>query len=129
MFLVILGCAESFLVYGVPKCVPKAILFSVILDCDESLLSYAKPSLTGHISKDVLKNSFSVIHVYCCPLVEVLAELLNVVNSTGKGGVTIVALYTCKNMYSAFVMLFRDMVSRTAESFVCVFSPFFSLEL
>ena len=54
------------------------------------------------------------------PLIEVLVGLLNVQNSTGKGGVTIAALYTSKNMYSAYVTLFRDTVSRAAEVFMRV---------
>ena len=54
------------------------------------------------------------------PLIEVLVGLLNVQNSTGKGGVTTAALYTSKNMYSAYVTLFRDTVSRAAGRFTCV---------
>lgn len=54
------------------------------------------------------------------PLIEVLAGLLNVLNSTGKGGVTTMALCTSKNMYSSSVTLFRDTVSRAYNGFVCV---------
>lgn len=54
------------------------------------------------------------------PLIEVLAGLLNVLNSTGKGGVTTVALYTSKSMYSSYTTLFRDTVSRAYEGFIRV---------
>lgn len=54
------------------------------------------------------------------PLIEVLAGLQNVLNSTGKGGVTTSALYTSKNMYSSYVMLFRETVSRAYERFALV---------
>lgn len=54
------------------------------------------------------------------PLIEVLAGLLNVLNSTGKGGVTTAALYTSKNMYSSYVTLFRDTVSKSYEGFIRV---------
>lgn len=54
------------------------------------------------------------------PLIEVLAGLLNVLNSTGKGGVTTVALYTSKTMYSSYVTMFRDTVSRAYDGFTSV---------
>lgn len=54
------------------------------------------------------------------PLIEVLAGLQNVLNSTGKGGVTTSALYTSKNMYSSYVMLFRETVCRAYERFALV---------
>ena len=54
------------------------------------------------------------------PLIEVLAALLNVANSTGKGGVTTAALYTGKSMYCSYVTLFRDTVSRAHRGFVRV---------
>lgn len=54
------------------------------------------------------------------PLIEVLAGLLNVQNSTGKGGVTTAALYTSKDMYRSYVTLFRDTLSRAYEGFIRV---------
>ena len=54
------------------------------------------------------------------PLIEVLAGLLNVLNSTGKGGVTNGALYTSKIMYSSYVTMFRDTVSRAYDGFASV---------
>ncbi|KAL4009199.1 hypothetical protein ACER0C_003051 [Sarotherodon galilaeus] len=50
-------------------------------------------------------------------LVEVLAGLQTVLSSTGKGGVTTVALCTGKSMYTAYVVLFRDTVSKAFERF------------
>lgn len=52
--------------------------------------------------------------------IEVLAGLQNVLNSTGKGGVTTSALHTSKIMYSSYVMLFRETVSRAYERFALV---------
>lgn len=54
------------------------------------------------------------------PLIEVLAGLLNVMNSTGRGGVTTTALYTSKDMYRSYVTLFRDTLSRAHEGFLRV---------
>lgn len=54
------------------------------------------------------------------PLIEVLAGLQNVLNSTGKGGVTTVALCTSKTMYSSYVTLFRETVSKLFERFIRV---------
>lgn len=54
------------------------------------------------------------------PLIEVLAGLLNVLNSTGKGGVTTAALYTSKDMYRSYVTLFRDTLSSAYEGFIRV---------
>ncbi|KAJ7983626.1 hypothetical protein DPEC_G00374920 [Dallia pectoralis] len=54
------------------------------------------------------------------PLIEVLAGLLNVLNSTGKGGVTAAALHMGKTMYSSYVTLFRDTVARAYEGFTRV---------
>lgn len=54
------------------------------------------------------------------PLIEVLAGLQNILQSTGKGGVTTAALYTSKNMYSSYVTLFRDTVSRAYEGLMRV---------
>ncbi|KAK7915589.1 hypothetical protein WMY93_011350 [Mugilogobius chulae] len=54
------------------------------------------------------------------PLVEVLATHQTVVNSTGKGGVTALALCTSKNMYSSYVKLFRHTVSRGYGEFMKV---------
>lgn len=51
------------------------------------------------------------------PLVEVLAGLQTVLSSTGKGGVTTAALCTGKSMYTAYVVLFRDTVSKAFERF------------
>ena len=52
------------------------------------------------------------------PLIEVLAGLQNVQNSTGKGGVTNVSLNISKTVYSSYVTLFRDTVSRAHKAFV-----------
>ena len=54
------------------------------------------------------------------PLIEVIAGLLNVLNSTGKGGVTTTALCTSKSMHTSYVTLFRDTVSRAYDAFVRV---------
>lgn len=51
------------------------------------------------------------------PLIEVLAVLQNVLSSTGKAGVTTAALSISRNMYSAYVTMFRDTVSGSSESF------------
>lgn len=51
------------------------------------------------------------------PLIEVLAGLQTVLSSTGKGGVTTMALSTGKSMYTAYVVLFRDTVSKAFERF------------
>lgn len=51
-------------------------------------------------------------------LIEVLAGLLNVLNSMGMEGVTIAALYMSKNMYNTYVTLFRDTASRAYEGFM-----------
>lgn len=51
------------------------------------------------------------------PLIEVLAGLQTILSSTGKGGVTTMALSTSKSMYTAYVVLFRDMVSKAFERF------------
>lgn len=48
-------------------------------------------------------------------MIEVLVGLLNVLNSTGKGGVTTAALYMSKSMCSSYATLFRDTVSRAYE--------------
>ncbi|KAL7376567.1 hypothetical protein ABVT39_010656 [Epinephelus coioides] len=54
------------------------------------------------------------------PLVEVLARLMNVLTSTGKGGVTAAALCTSKNMYSSYVTLFKETVSKAYDGFLRV---------
>lgn len=51
------------------------------------------------------------------PLIEVLATLQTVSSSTGKGGVTTAALSTGKSMYTVYVVLFRDTVSKAHERF------------
>lgn len=51
------------------------------------------------------------------PLIEVLAGLQTVSSSAGKGGVTTMALSTGKSMYTAYVVLFRDTVSKAFERF------------
>nr|BBA49218.1 hypothetical protein [Oryzias latipes] len=54
------------------------------------------------------------------PFVELLAGLLTVLNSTGKGGVTAVAVKLSQILYSSSVTLFRETVARASESFLCV---------
>lgn len=54
------------------------------------------------------------------PLIEVLAGLQNVLNCTGKGGVTTAALCTSKTLYSSYVTLFRETVSKSFERFAGV---------
>lgn len=54
------------------------------------------------------------------PLIEVLAGLQTVLNSTGKGGVTTVALCTSKTVYSSYAALFRETVSNSFERFARV---------
>lgn len=51
------------------------------------------------------------------PLVEVLASLHTVLSSAGKGGITTMALSTGKSMYTAYVVLFRDTVSKASGRF------------
>ncbi|KAL4009137.1 hypothetical protein ACER0C_002989 [Sarotherodon galilaeus] len=51
------------------------------------------------------------------PLIEVLAGLQTVLSSTGKGGVTTMALCTGVSMYTSYVMLFHDTVSKAFERF------------
>lgn len=54
------------------------------------------------------------------PFVEVLAGLWTVLNSTGKGGVTAVALQLSKNLYAAGLHLFRETVSKASGTFARV---------
>lgn len=54
------------------------------------------------------------------PLIEVVAGLLNVLSSTIKGRLTKGALYTGKNVYSTYVTLFRDTMSKAWEFFAPV---------
>ena len=54
------------------------------------------------------------------PLIEVLATLQNVQNSTGKSGVTNASLNISRTVYSSFVALFRETVSRAHKSFMRV---------
>lgn len=51
------------------------------------------------------------------PMIEVMAGLLTVSCSTGKGGVTATALCTSKGLYSSYVSLFRDTVTKAYEGF------------
>ena len=54
------------------------------------------------------------------PLIEVLAALQNFQNSTGKSGVTNASLHISRTVYSSFVALFRDTVSRAHKTFMHV---------
>ncbi|KAK7878279.1 hypothetical protein WMY93_031098 [Mugilogobius chulae] len=54
------------------------------------------------------------------PLVEVLAGLFNVLNSTGKGGITKEALETSKAAYRSYFSLFREAVSEAYHEFARV---------
>lgn len=54
------------------------------------------------------------------PMIEVIAGLLTVLSSAGKGGVTATALCTSKSLYSSYVTLFRDTVTMAYERFRAV---------
>ncbi|KAJ7983653.1 hypothetical protein DPEC_G00374550 [Dallia pectoralis] len=112
--------------------------FSVLLENINIMLSGLEPewyakhfgSCRTHVHGNKYKSTdrvdtedFAWLLFECgahAPLIEVLAGLLNVLNSTGKGEVTAAALHMGKTMYSSYMTLFRDTVARAYEGFTRV---------